>query len=59
MKNRSTLCATLHPDFPFVQLDYFFYDCKPQARTLDPVGCALPLKRLEYLSAVFSLDAKQ
>src|SRR5208337_4457038 len=57
MKNRPPLCAPLYPDSPFVQLDYFFYDRQPQARTLDLIRCALPLKQLEYLAAVISLNA--
>ena len=53
MENCSTLRAPLHPDLTSVQLDYFFYDCKPQARTFDPVRRVLPLKKVEYFAAVY------
>ena len=57
MKNSPSLCAPLHPDMPFVQFDYFFYDRQSQARTLDHIRCALPLKHFENIAAVTSLNA--
>jgi hypothetical protein len=56
MENGPALSAPLHPDHTFVQFDYLLYDCKPQARTLDLIRSALPLERIKYLTAVFSLD---